>query len=388
MQVVEEKNKIGIVMATIAGINAMVGASIFINPAYLQVHVGPAALLIYMGVILAVWFMARALALVAQQNPGEGSFYTYVTTWAGHRGGVIAAGAYIVGNMFALALLAQLTGGYLHDYIPALSSQALSMLVIALFTVLNMVGASLTKAGQVVLVILTLLPMAIIIGMCALRFDIQNMYPLMPHGPMSLLYGVKAVIFGFFGFEIATSLYALVRDPEVNVPRVLTYSILVVGALYMLFMGSIFLALPRSLFVRDDMPLAHILLQVFPQATWLVDALTIGIIVTIMGTIHSLIWGLGALLMGFARSIKMNVQLPMAVASVGTVVAFFCAVISDMQLFFSLTSIFIALAYGMAIVASVVHVRSSFYQKCIGIIGIITAGTIILCGFLGIMSAS
>ena len=82
--------KIGVVTATIIGMNAMIGAGIFAVPATLASCVGPAGILTYVFVIIAVWFMAQSLARVAQLYPQEGSFYTYTKQWAGHVGGLIA----------------------------------------------------------------------------------------------------------------------------------------------------------------------------------------------------------------------------------------------------------------------------------------------------------
>jgi len=105
--------KIGVVTATIIGMNAMIGAGIFTAPATIGSYVGPAGIIAYLFVIIAVWFIAQTLARVASRFPEEGSFYAYAKQWGGHIVGAIAAYSYLIGLLIAMGLLAQVSGGYL-----------------------------------------------------------------------------------------------------------------------------------------------------------------------------------------------------------------------------------------------------------------------------------
>lgn len=363
-------------MATVAGVNAMVGASIFINPATLQTSVGPAAIITYMGVIAAVWVMALALARVAALYPQEGAFYTYASAWGGHTMGIIASMSYIAGLTLAMGLLTRLTGMYLAHYFPAIPQEILSLGVLWALVALNMAGAVLTKAGQIVLIILTLAPVALIIGLCLTKADTANLFPFMPYGYSSLIYAIKAVIFGFFGLETAAALYNVVEHPEKNVPRALTLSIGIVGALYLAFVTSIFLAIPRELFTSADIPLAQVLLVLFPQYTWLVDAIQASIIITIAGTLHALIWALGELLCAVMRRINPHtpLRIPSAVLLVGIVVTFNFLVFKQLSLFFNLCALFLVFSYACSIAALVWSPgRKTVATRILGYAGLIVA---------------
>lgn len=340
-------------MATVAGVNAMIGASIFINPATLQTSVGPAAIITYVGVIFAVWVMALALAKVAALYPKEGAFYTYASEWGGHGMGVVASLAYLSGLTLAMGLLTRLTGMYLSYYFPSIPEEVLALATLWLLVGLNMAGAALTKVGQVVLVVLTLAPVALIIALCLSKADVNNLTPFMPYGYSSLIYAIKAVIFGFFGFETAASLYNLVEHPEKNVPRALTYSIAIVGAIYLLFISSIFLAIPRELFVSSNTELSQVLLAMFPQYTWMIDLIRASIIITIVGTLHALIWSLGELLCASMRRIssRLVLKLPVAVVIIGLIVSANYLLFKDLNLFFNLCALFLVFSYGTSIAA-------------------------------------
>ena len=58
---VQSKSKISVLMAIIVGINAIIGAGIFSVPAKLQATAGPAGLLTYLFVIIAVLFIAALI---------------------------------------------------------------------------------------------------------------------------------------------------------------------------------------------------------------------------------------------------------------------------------------------------------------------------------------
>ncbi|MFS8506727.1 MAG: amino acid permease [Candidatus Babeliales bacterium] len=75
--------KIGVLTATIVGMNAMIGAGIFTISSALAGDVGPAVILSFLFTAVSVWFMAQSFARVAQLFPQEGSFYTYARQWGG-----------------------------------------------------------------------------------------------------------------------------------------------------------------------------------------------------------------------------------------------------------------------------------------------------------------
>lgn len=366
--------KISLFMATVAGANAMIGAGIFSNPVAIQTAVGPAALITYVGVIIAIWVMALALARVAELYPQEGAFYTYGKAWGGHIMGIISSMSYIMGLTLALSILMRIIAAELAYYLPTFSVEMLGLMTLWILVALNMLGAALTKWGQIILIILTLAPLALISALCLTKASLANLTPFMPMGYSSLLYGIKFVIFGFFGFETATSLYALVEHPEKNVPRALTLSILIVGAIYLLFITSIFLAIPRELFLQPDITLSQVLLAMFPHYPWLVDGIRISIIITIMGTLHALIWGLGELLCAAMRRITSRNVLTLrpAVALVGTLVTFNYFAFSAIG--FTLTALLLVLSYGTSIAALVAgSARTDTKTKILGYAGIAVA---------------
>lgn len=384
---------ISLPMAIIIGINAIVGASIFVAPAALQVTTGPAALITYGLVSIAALFLALALARVATLYPEKGAFYTYAKAWGGHTWGVIAMMSYTIGLIVALGLVARATGDMLSLIFTNIAPLTLSIGLVALLVAANMAGALIAKTGQIILMILTYLPIAVISLLCLLKADTNNLHPFMPHGWMSIFQAVPLVIFGFFGFESIPSLFSEIKDPERNVPKAVTFTILLVGITYMLFAAAIFIGLPSSLFTSGSPDqLSAALITLYPNFTWLVSLINWAIIIALTGVLHSMIWSLSSLIVDTSSYIVPGVSISrkQALLILGGSIIASCVVFRNYNLnfMFDLTALFIVFAYATALLPLLVNKQGrSASQISIAIVGLLTALVIFGCGMLGVMKA-
>jgi amino acid transporter len=352
------RNKIGLGMATIIGVNAMIGAGIFLVPTALAKTVGPAGIISYAFVIIAVWFMGSSLARLAQLFPQEGSFYIYTKEWGGHIMGLASAGSYLLGLTIAMGLLAQIAALYLHAILPGWSTQTLGALILFSLITLNMMGVTMSQAGQKLLIIPTLFPLLFTIFACLPHAKLSNLSPFMPYGLKNIFGAIQAVIFGFFGFECASSLFAIVDKPEKNISKALTYSIAIVGVLYLLFVTSLFLAIPTEQFTVTELSgLLKIILPDSPLLTWSIHVSILG---AILGTLHSMIWACGALLLSYLKQFKIlviqnaikkeTIRQSTTVGILGVCIFTSYTLLHNMNLFFNLTAIFIVFAYASSMI--------------------------------------
>lgn len=368
-------SKIGVVTATIIGMNAMIGAGIFTAPATIGSYVGPAGIIAYLFVIIAVWFMAQSLARVAARVPEEGSFYAYAKRWGGPIVGAIAAYSYLIGLLIAMGLLAQVAGGYLHDpFFPNVDSQTLGLISLALLVFLNMFGVVLSELGQQILIVTTTFPLIVTTILCFSKTNLSYLVPTNPITVRNILEATRVVIFGFFGFESASSLFAIVENPQRNVPRALTYSIAIVGVIYLLFVTSIIVSTPLSLFTNPRIALPVVLESIFPDSKWLLTIIHISILSAVIGTIHSMIWGASALLVSLCKRIhNVNLNPQLSVLIVGTCIAISFFTLKNLDLFFSLTSIFLIVAFILSMI-TLLTIKEEWKsgQNIITIAGILT----------------
>lgn len=384
-----QTEKIGLVVATIVGMNAMIGAGVFSVPAALACSVGPAGILTYAFVIAAVWCIAHSLARLAALYPQEGSFYVYAKQWGGHKAGLLSAGAYLVGLVIAMGLLAQVAGTYLEPIFPALTAMQWGAVTLAILIALNSIGVVLSEVGQIILIICTVFPIITTIIICLYHANLANLTPFMPFGVKNLFSASRTVIFGFFGFECAASLFAVVKDPKRNVPKALTYSIILVGSLYLLFVASLILAIPlKSLCVSTLLP--NLLAQVFPGNPVLLYGVHAAILSATIGTLHSMLWSAGALLLAYFKQFK-NARIQQAIArgtfgsrqavlTIGALIFFTFLTLSQPNLFFSLTALCIIFAFTSSMITLLVKRTTSLWNKeiIITLIGLLTGGIIIV----------
>jgi len=381
--------KIGLFTATITGMNAMIGSGIFVAPAMLASNVGPAGILTYVFVIFSVWLIAQSIARVAEMFPTEGSFYTYAKQWGGHIVGLFAGLSYIIGLSVAMGLLCAYAGRHLAHFFPGVSDYTLGLLALSALVILNIFGAVLSQLGQQILICCTVFPLITIIVMCFSKADTSLLTPFAPYGIKGVLSASRIAIFGFFGFESAASLFNIVKNPKRNVPRALTYSLLLVGSLYLLFITAIVLAVPLSLFVSPTTPISETLAHVFPNTPWLITVIHVSILSAILGTIHSVIWGCSNLFFSLIKKIKSpaikklvdtkKITNKTSVLLVGLCMLISYSTISNVNLFFSFAYIFLVIAYVSAMIPLLTIKKEwTSGRNIMTVLGIVTATVILL----------
>lgn len=392
----DSKTKIGVWTATIVGMNAMIGAGIFSIPTAIASHVGPAAILAFIFVVIAIWFMATSIARVAYLFPQEGSFYAYTKPWAGHIGGMIAVSSYLIGLLIAMGLLCKLSGVYLHTFFPFVSSYILGIIMLVFLVIINMFGIRLSQLGQQILIACTLFPLLATIIMCLSKADWHNLFPFAPYGLTNVMKATRIVIFSFFGFECAASLFNIVENPAKNVPKALAYSIIFVGIIYTLFISSIILSVPTSFLTDPNLRISKVLTILFPHNYWIIRLIDFSILSAIVGTVHSMIWSSSSLYIDVTKKMR-NAYVQYAHTKgiinshTSVMLMGFCIFLSyiflqKIDLFYYLTALFIVFAYIMSMITLLTKKQEWKNQQNIQtMLGIITASTIFIFAFEGII---
>ncbi len=381
------ERSIGVKTATIVGINAMIGGGIFCVPLALSQSAGPAGVLTYLFVVVAVWLMAVSIARVAQLYPEEGSFYTYTKQWGGHYLGVAAAMSYIIGLTLGMGLIAKLAGLYLGENIIHTPAPLLSLIIIILLTILNVFGIAISQLGQIILVACTVTPILLTSLVCLLHAKLSNLFPFFPFGYSNIFASTKTVIFSFFGFECATSLFNIVKNPGKNVYNALAYSIAIVGIIYLIFTTSIMLAIPAYKFQNESSTLSQILAENLPQYWWISKVVNFSVLTAMLGTLHSLIWSSSMLLTALIKKTRFAIlQNKNLVILVGIITAINSILLKSTVLFFELTAVFIVLPYISSMLTIIIkHKNQDRFYVYTAISGILTGLVIFVYAFWGII---
>ncbi len=391
----EQTKKIGVLTATIVGMNAMIGAGIFTLPTTIGCSLGPASIVTTFLVSIAVLCMALSIAKLAALFPEAGSFYIYAKQWGGHIMGLLSSGAYLIGLLIAMGLLCRAAGINLQYYFPSLSVTTLGLITLITLTILNMCGVALSQYGQYILICCTIFPLTAITGMCLYKADLSNLVPFAPYGHKNILFAMREIIFGFFGFEAAASLVPRMINPKRNVPKAVTYSVIVVALIYLLFVAGLVLSVPHSLLCNPNIPIIIPLSTIFPNVLWLLKLVHISILSAILGTIHSMIWSSSALALSLAKLLKSKTSKALVqkgiinskttVFLVGICILASFVTFKNMQ-FFCLTALFLVFAYSTSII-TLLTIKKERQSKSIivTLIGLGVAGLIFIFALQGII---
>lgn len=296
-------SKIGLWTAVVIGLNAMIGIGIISIATSLAHAAGPAGILSFVFSIAVVLMIALSLSNTARVYPGEGWNYLYPSKWGGHRLGLVSAFSYLVAVIVAMGFLVQEVGRYLYQLIPVLTPSILSIIILALLTLLVIAGTEVSSLGQYIILGSVLSAILITSIVCWYNVDINLFTPFMPKGITSIFTASPSALFGFLGFESIASLYLIVRNPQKNVGRASIIAIILVGMLYMFFASGILLSISSEYFLGQP-TLDIVLTRAFPALKYLSYFVIVGVLFGIIGTLHSMIWSLSVLLCEVLHYVK------------------------------------------------------------------------------------
>jgi amino acid transporter len=288
--------KIGVGVATVIGMNAMIGAGIVGMPAVLAGAAGPAGILSYVISVSLGLFLGLSLGHLANIKPGRAWSYYYPSLWGGHSLGMISSTCYLASVLIAMGFLVQMAGVYAHTVIPSISSQLLGVSILGILTILVLAGAQVSSWGQYIISALVLIPLVVTSFVCLTHFNPSVFSSFMPYGIKSVFETAPLTLFSFLGFESIASLYSIVDNPKENIQRAMVLAIMAVGTLYILFAASILFSIPLSYFSGGlGQALPTVLSVAFPQYRFVSTFVFVGGLFAIIGTLHSMIWSLSIL---------------------------------------------------------------------------------------------
>lgn len=241
-----ERRSIGIVDLAAQSVAAVAPAAAATTVVLLVSGVAPGATVVAIiaAAVLSLG-VARTMSQFARRFAAAGALYTYTARGLGPRAG-LAAGAAVVVGYGAIAMFALLGCAYYLAYLlgglwPALDRGATVTVAVLVETVVVaavlMAGirlsarvAFLVEAVSVVLIVVLLGVLLVIIG----PVDVVASLAPGPIDPVALAAGAVIALTAFVGFESAATLGVESVAPLRNVPRAITGTVLITGAVYVL----------------------------------------------------------------------------------------------------------------------------------------------------------
>ncbi len=249
----DEKNKIGVIPATLMVAGNMMGSGVFMLPANLA-GIGSIAVIGWLVTIVGAVALALVFSKMTQMYPVAGGPYAYARLAFGNYMGYQTNLVYWLANVVGNVGLAVAGVGYLSMFFPQLKDPMVSALaqisIIWFFAYANILGPKTVGRIQSVTTSFALLP---IIGMAFLGWFWFNADTFMAGWNVSGTNNMTAIgmtlnftLWAFIGVESASVSAAVVKNPARNVPIATVVGVLLAAVCYILSSSAIMGIIPND----------------------------------------------------------------------------------------------------------------------------------------------
>lgn len=255
---VQFQRNIGLFMAVMIGIGAMMGPGIFALPGEAAKLLGPLGVLAYLLMGALTMFSALNYSELGAAMPVAGGGYSIVQRTLPRPIAFLTGWFFWIGNVAACALYAVVFALTLKEWFwPELPVALVAVAMTVVFGLVNLGG--LRQALKVVTV-MNLIELAVLVGIAALgvsRIEAPNLQPLAPMGWTPLLAGMSLIYVSFVGYELITVAAEEIVEPAKNIPRAIIITMVVAVVLYV---GVVFVmmgAVHHTELAQTDVPFIY-----------------------------------------------------------------------------------------------------------------------------------
>jgi amino acid transporter/Trk K+ transport system NAD-binding subunit len=208
------KRNIGLFMAVMIGIGAMMGPGIFALPSVVAGSVGPLGILAYLAMGVLTLFTALNYSELGAAIPVAGGGYSFVSRTLPRPVAFLAGWFFWIGNTLACALYVVIFALTIQHYFwPTGSVFFIALVTTAFFTVTNLRGQ--VEALRVITA-MNLVELAVLVGvglLGAAHVEPANLRPFAPMGLGPLIPTMGLIYISYVGFDLITVAAEEIIDP-------------------------------------------------------------------------------------------------------------------------------------------------------------------------------
>ena len=260
----DEKNKIGLIPATLMVAGNMMGSGVFMLPANLAA-IGSIAIWGWMITLVGAIALALVFSKLAQIQSVAGGPYGYAKNAFGDYMGYQTNLVYWLANVVGNVGLAVAGVGYLTMFFPSLKDPLVSALaqigIIWLFTYANILGPKTVGRVQSFTTMFALFP---IIGMALFGWFWFNADTYMAGWNVSGDSDISAIgmtlnftLWAFIGVETASVSQAVVKNPMRNVPIATVAGVIIAAICYVLSSSAVMGIIPSKELIVSNAPFSQ-----------------------------------------------------------------------------------------------------------------------------------
>jgi APA family basic amino acid/polyamine antiporter len=260
---------LGAVFGVAVGVGSMVGVGILRTPGIVLGHVGtPAlALCVWLAGAVYVLFCVNYMAELGCAIPRSGGAYSFAQRSLGRVGGVIVGWSDFLNSVYAIALLAVALAEYGGQLIPRLdlSTPAVAVLLIAVFTTINAIGVNLASGTQKLTSLVKLAALWALIGACFLLAPAHIRPPAAipatshPFTWLGAIAAFQLVLGAFNGWAAPAYFGGEARGGGRDIARALLWGALLVSLTYVGVNAAVLHVVPTDVLAASKLPAADAL---------------------------------------------------------------------------------------------------------------------------------
>ncbi|WP_295780354.1 APC family permease [uncultured Microbacterium sp.] len=228
----------GVPSLVIFGLAYMVPLTVFTTYGLVAVTTGGHVPTAYLVTLVAMLFTAFSYAALVKAFPRAGSAYTYARRAFGGHVGFLTGWSLMIDYLLLPLINYVLMGIYLNAQLPGIPPWVFALAGVLLITGLNIVGITVVRNANLVLVGLQLVFAAVFV-VCAVLHVLQSpgvslLQPLYDAGLTfpGLLAGAAMLALSFLGFDAISTLSEEARDAQRTVPRAIILTTVIGGLIF------------------------------------------------------------------------------------------------------------------------------------------------------------
>jgi amino acid transporter/Trk K+ transport system NAD-binding subunit len=231
------KRNVGLFMAVMIGIGAMMGPGIFALPSEVAQSAGPLGILAYLFMGGLTLFTALSYSELGAAIPIAGGGYSFVSRTLPNPVAFLTGWFFWIGNTLACSLYAVIFALTIKNYFfPELSVALVVLATAAVFTASNYRGqAEALKA----ITVMNIVELVVLVGVGVLgAFHVEpaNLEPFAPMGLDPLLPTMGLIYISYVGFDLITVAAEEIIEPAKNIPRAILITLGTGLAIYVLLL--------------------------------------------------------------------------------------------------------------------------------------------------------
>ena len=284
------KRNVGLFMAVMIGIGAMMGPGVFALPSEVAGSIGPLGIVAYLVMGLLTLFTALTYSELGAAIPIAGGGYSFANRMLPSPVAFLTGWFFWIGNTLACALYAVIFALTIQAYFwPSASVFLIVMATTVVFTLTNVRGQA--EALQVITV-MNVVELLVLVGVGVLgAFQVEpaNLDPIAPMGLGPLIPTMGLIYISYVGFDLITVAAEEIIEPAKTIPRAILITLGVGIAIYVLVLWVMMGTVSYTELAQTSTPFIFVADYLFGRwGRWA------GIIATIMASLSAFSVTLGA----------------------------------------------------------------------------------------------